>query len=223
VVERRTPITVVLVDDEGLIRSALGQRLARAGIDVIGEAASMSDAVETVVALRPDVVLMEIRLPDSRGVEAIERLSFLAPASQILILTRTEENRVVEAIVAGASGYILKTVPPKAIIAAVKATAAGENVLSPQVAGKLIQHVRERDIPVTAASHDAASAIRGALTERELQIFQQLASGKSNHEIARELSLSPNTVHNYIARILAKLHLHNRVQAAAQAVRAGIS
>jgi DNA-binding NarL/FixJ family response regulator len=96
-------------------------------------------------------------------------------------------------------------------------------VLSPQVAGKLIQHVRERDIPVTAASHDAASAIRGALTERELQIFQQLASGKSNHEIARELSLSPNTVHNYIASILAKLHLHNRVQAAAQAVRAGIS
>ena len=172
--------------------------------------------------MRPDVVLMDLRLPDSPGVQAIEQLALLAPASRILILPRTEQNRVVEAIVAGASGYILKTAPPKAIIAAVGATAAGESVISSQIAGKLLQRIRERDIPVTTTSENAASAIRAALTERELEIFEQLASGKNNHDIARS-SLSTNTVHNHIASILAKLHLDNRIQAAVQAVRSGIS
>ncbi len=223
VIERRGPITVVLVDDERLIRTALGQTLTSAGLDLIGEAANTRDAIEVVVDLRPDVVLMDIRLPDSPGLHAIQRLSLLAPASRILILTRSEENRVVEAIVAGASGYILKTAPPKAIIAAVKATAAGEAVLSPQIAGKLLQRIRERDIPITSASQDAGSAIRAALTERELEIFERLASGKSNQAIAHELSLSTNTVHNHVASILAKLHLDNRIQAAVQAVRSGIS
>ncbi len=222
-IERRRPITVVLVDDERLIRSALARMLTGAGLELVGEAASMKDAIEVVVDLRPDVVLMDIKLPDSAGVQAIERLSLLAPASRILILTRTEEHRVVEAIIAGASGYILKTAPPKAIIAAVRATAAGEAVLSSQIAGKLLERIRERDIPLTTTSQDAATAIRAALTERELEIFQRLASGKSNQDIARELSLSSNTVHNHLASILAKLHLENRIQAAAQAVRAGIS
>jgi DNA-binding NarL/FixJ family response regulator len=224
VIERQRPITVVLVDDEQLFRSAVGRALIGAGLDLIGEAASARDALEVVVDLRPDVVLLDIGPPDSPGVHTIERISLLAPASRILILTRSEQNRVVEAIVAGASGYILKTAPPETIIAAVKATAAGEAVLSPQVAGKLLDSIRARDIPVTTTSSlDAASAIRAALTERELEIFQRLASGKSNHDIARELSLSTNTVHNHIASILAKLHLENRIQAAAQAVRSGIS
>jgi DNA-binding NarL/FixJ family response regulator len=221
--EHRGPITVVLVDDEQLIRTSLGQTLSSAGLDVIGEAATARDAVDVVTDVRPDVVLMDIRLPDSPGVEAIEQLSLLAPVSRILILTRTEQNRVVEAIVAGASGYILKTAPPKAIIAAVNATAAGEAVLDSQIAGKLLERIRERDIPVTTTSHDAASAIRAALTVRELEIFTRLASGNSNHDIAHELSLSTNTVHNHIASILAKLHLDNRIQAAVQAVRSGIS
>src|SRR5450755_15626 len=132
-------------------------------------------------------------------------------------------NRVVEAIVAGASGYILKTAPPEAIIAAVRATAAGESVISSQIAGKLLQRIRERDIPITTTSENAASEIRAVLTERELQIFERLASGRCNHDIARELSLSTNTVHNHVASILAKLHLDNRIQAAVQAVRSGIS
>jgi DNA-binding NarL/FixJ family response regulator len=223
VIERRRQVTVVLVDDEQLIRAALGQTLSGAGLELIGEAATAREAVAVVGDLRPDVVLMDIRLPDSHGVQAIEQLSMLAPASRILILTRTEQNRVVEAIVAGASGYMLKSAPPKAIIAAIKATAAGEAVLSSQIAGKLLQRIRERDIPVTTSSQDAATAIRSALTARELEIFEQLASGRSNHDIARELSLSTNTVHNHIASILAKLHLDNRIQAAVQAVRSGIS
>ncbi len=221
--ERPRPITVVVVDDEQMIRGALTRTLTGGGLDLVGEAASAQEALSLVVGVRPDVVLMDLRLPGSPGVQVIEQLALLAPASRILILTRTEQNRVVEAIVAGASGYILKTAPPKAIIAAVKATASGESVISSQIAGKLLQRIRERDIPVTTTSENAASAIRAVLTERELEIFERLASGRSNHDIAHELSLSTNTVHNHIASILAKLHLDNRIQAAVQAVRSGIS
>ena len=176
-----------------------------------------------VTDLRPDVVLMDIRIPGASGVETIERLRILAPASRILVLTRSEHNRVVEAIVAGASGYILKSAPTGEIVAAVRATAAGESVLSPAIAGKLLERIRVRDIPVTAQSHSAAAAIRGALTARELEIFARLASGQSNQQIGDELSLSVNTVANHIASILAKLHLENRIQAAVQAVRSGIA
>jgi len=211
------------VDDERLIRAALGQMLIAGGLELVGETASATEATELVLDLRPDVVLIDIMLSGTSGVRAIERLGLLAPASRILVLTRAEENHVVEAIVAGASGYILKSAPPEATIAAVRATAAGESVLSPQIAGKLLQRIRERDIPITASSQDAARAIRAALTERELEIFTKLASGKNNHDIALELSLSANTVSNHIASILAKLHLDNRIQAAVQAVRSGIS
>jgi DNA-binding NarL/FixJ family response regulator len=220
---RPRPTTVVLVDDEQLIRSALAQALDAEGLDLVGEATNAADAVKMVVDLRPDVVLMDIKLPGSQGVQAIEALGLLAPASRMLILTRTEQNRVVEAIVAGASGYILKTAKPEAIVAAVKATAAGESVISPQIAGKLLQRIRELGIPIATDSDNTASAIRAALTPRELEIFTRLASGRSNHDIARELALSTNTVSNHIASILAKLHLDNRIQAAVQAVRSGIS
>jgi DNA-binding NarL/FixJ family response regulator len=165
---------------------------------------------------------MDLRLPGISGVEAIEQLGLLAPASRVLVLTRSEQNRVVEAIIAGASGYILKTAVPEAIIGAVKATAAGESVLSPQIAGKLLHRIRELDLPVKT-SGSTATAIRAALTERELEIFTRLASGSSNHEIAHDLSLSAHTVANHIASILAKLHLENRIQAAVQAVRSGIA
>jgi len=220
--ERRSPITVVLVDDEPLIRVALGQALASSGLELVGEAATGEDAIELVVDVRPDVVLMDLQLPAMSGVQLIEQLGVRAPASRVLVLTRSEHNRVVEAIIAGAWGYILKSAPVEAIISAVKATAAGESVLSSKIAGKLLQRIREVDIPVKTSSI-AAVAIRAALTDRELEIFKQLASGKSNHEIARDVSLSPNTVANHIARILAKLHLENRIQAAAEAVRSGIS
>ena len=126
---------------------------------------------------------MDVRLPGISGVQAIERLAMLAPASRVLVLTCSEQNRVVEAIVAGASGYVLKSAAPEAIVEAVRATAAGESVLSPRIAGKLLERIRERDIPVTATRASAAVAIRAALTVR----------------------------------------LDNRIQAAVQAVRSGIS
>jgi DNA-binding NarL/FixJ family response regulator len=220
--EGHAPITVVLVDDERLIRAALARTLSDSGIELVGEAVTGEDAIEIVVDVRPDVVLMDLRLPGLSGVQAIEQLGLLAPASRVLVLTRSEQNRVVEAIVAGASGYILKSAPPEAIISAIRATATGGSVLSPQIAGKLLQRIRELDIPVKSTD-GAAGAIRAALTDRELEIFTRLASGHSNHEIAHELTLSTNTVANHIASILAKLHLENRIQAAVQAVRSGIS
>jgi DNA-binding NarL/FixJ family response regulator len=221
-VDRRPPITVVLVDDEHLIRSALAQALTTSGLELVGEAADGEAAIETVVNVRPDVVLMDLRLPGISGVEAIKQLGLLAPASRVLVLTRSEQNRVVEAIIAGATGYILKSAPADQIINAIKATAAGQSVLSPQIAGKLLDRIRELDIPIKTTNDDAV-AIRAALTERELEIFTQLASGKSNQQIAHELSLSTNTIANHIASILAKLHLENRIQAAAQAIRSGLS
>src|SRR5437868_13538740 len=133
------PITVVLVDDERLIRSALSQTLLSGGLNIVGEAANAQDAIEVVVDLRPDVVLMDLRLPDMSGVEAIEQLGLLAPASRVLVLTRSEQNRVIEAIVAGASGYILKSAAPETIAAGVRATAARESVIAFQFAAKLLQ------------------------------------------------------------------------------------
>jgi DNA-binding NarL/FixJ family response regulator len=217
------PVTVVLVDDEQLIRSAVAHALASSGVELVGEASNAQDGIRLVVAVRPDVVLIDLRLPGTTGVEAIEQLALLAPATRILILTRSEQNRVVEAIIAGASGYILKTAAPEAIISAVTATAAGESVISSQIAGKLLERIRERDIPITTGSNDAAGAIRAVLTVRELEIFTQLASGKSNQEIGGDLALSTNTISNHIASILHKLHLDNRIQAAVHAVRSGIS
>jgi DNA-binding NarL/FixJ family response regulator len=132
VTERRRPITVVVVDDEQMIRAALAQTLAGGGFDLVGEAANAQDALRLVVDVRPDVVLMDSGSPTVQAVQAIEQLALLAPTSRILILTRTEQNRAVEAIVAGATGYILKTAPPKAIIAAVRATAAGNRSSPPR-------------------------------------------------------------------------------------------
>jgi two-component system, NarL family, nitrate/nitrite response regulator NarL len=222
VAERPPPITVALVDDEQLTRVALAQALSSSGLELVAEAATGDDAIELVVDVRPDVVLMDLQLRGMSGVDAIEQLGLLAPTSRVLVLTRSEQNRVVEAIIAGAHGYILKSAPVETIISAVKATAAGESVLSSEIAGKLLQRIRELDIPVKTSAI-AAVAIRTALTDRELEIFKRLASGKSNHDIARDLSLSPNTVANHVAGILSKLHLENRIQAAAEAVRSGIS
>ena len=220
--ERRRPITTVLVDEESLMRDVLSRALSADGLAVIGEAANGEDAMTIVLDLRPDVVVIDLRLPGISGIETIRQIGLQAPASRILVLTRGDENRVVEAIVAGASGYILKSAEPTLIIGAVRKTAGGECVLSPTIAGRLLERIREREIPIAAAGTSAAS-IRAALTVRELEIFERLASGESNQQIGLALALSRNTISNHIASILAKLHLDNRVQAAVQAVRSGIS
>jgi DNA-binding NarL/FixJ family response regulator len=220
--ERRRAITVVLVDDEELVRTALARALDEHGLELIGEASSTQDAINLVVDLRPDVVLMDPQVPGIAGIDAIKQLYLLAPASRTLILTRNGQNQVVESIVAGASGYILKTAPTEAIIGAIRATAAGESVLSPQIAGVLLERIRATGVTDTT-DHAAAVAIRAALTARELEIFTQLASGQTNSEIGLRLALSTNTVSNHIASILTKLRLENRIQAAVESVRSGIA
>jgi DNA-binding NarL/FixJ family response regulator len=221
--DRRRTTTVIVVDAEPLIRTALAQTLASGGLAVVGQTDNGEDAIELALKLSPDVVLSAIGLPGMSGIETIEQLALLAPASRILVLLHSEQDRVVEAIVAGANGHIPKTAPPEEIIAAVLATAAGESVLSPKIAGKLVDHIREREIPIIPTTAPAANAIRAALTTRELDILTLVAKGQSNPQIGRELSLSPNTVANHVKSILAKLHLENRVQAAVHAVRAGIN
>jgi DNA-binding NarL/FixJ family response regulator len=223
-VERRRPITVVLVDEEPLIREALAGALGRAGIALVGEAQSAEEAVALVVDQRPDVVLIDIKLRRSRGIQVIERIAALAAGSQLLVLTRLEQNQVVEAIIAGASGYILKTSPAAEIVEAVRVTAAGEAVLSPKIAGKLLERIRERDLPITASGGGgAADAIRAVLTVREFEVLSRLPSGEDNRRIGEALGLSLNTVRNHVASILKKLQLDNRIQAAAQAIRSGIA
>jgi DNA-binding NarL/FixJ family response regulator len=217
-------VRLVLVDSHELIRVALGQLLTAAGANVVGETRSGDEGVRKVLKLRPDVVLVETALADTSGVETIRKLSTLAPDSRILVLTDSHDpSRAVEAILAGACGYMLKSAPPEQIVGAVRASAAGDCVISPQVAGELVNRLREREVPLPARNENAATAIRAVLTERELEVFKRLASGESNQEIGRELSLSENTVKNHIRSILKKLQLNNRVQAAVQAVRAGIS
>ena len=217
-------VTVVLIDDQQLIRGAVRQALVAAGFEVVGEAETARAGAQTVVHLRPDVALVDFAFPGTSGIEAIEHISMLAPATRILVLTSVAERQgLVEAIIAGACGYILKDAGPDAIVDGVCAAAAGECVISPHIVGELLGHIRDRDIRVTAGNERAADAIRMVLTERELDIFKRLASGGSNQEIGRAFSLSENTVKNHVASILAKLHLENRIQAAVQAVRCGFS
>jgi DNA-binding NarL/FixJ family response regulator len=214
--------TVVLVDDEHLIRDALTSALTAAGHTVIGTAETGAAALELVLDLRPEVVLMDLRLQGAVGVSVVEQIARLAPVSRILVLARAEENFVFEAILAGASGYILKSAPTDAIVAAVGATAAGESVISAQLTRKLLEEIRRRNMPVVLDVHAAALHIRATLTTRELEIFERIASGASNAHIGRDLHLSTHTVANHVASILAKLQLDNRIQAAAAAGRSGI-
>ena len=220
--DRRRPITVVLVDEDSLVRRGLSAALEDEGLQLVGVAGSHAGSGSLVIDLRPDVALIDIG-HGADALKVIEQVSALAPATRVLVLSRSEENSVVQAIVAGADGYILKSASPETIVRAVRATAAGEAVLSPTVARKLLDFIRERDTQVTADHQIAAQAIRAVLTDRELEIFTLLASGDHNRKIGTQLGLSANTVSNHIASILAKLHLENRVQAAVQAVRSGIS
>src|SRR2546421_6623634 len=141
--------TIVLIDDQQLIRSAVRQVLVAAGMEVVGEAETARSGVQTVVHLRPDVALMDFALPGALGIETIEHISLLAPATRILVLTAVTERRaLVQAIVAGACGYILKDAGPEAIVDGVRAAASGECVISRHIVGQLLGHIPDRDIRV---------------------------------------------------------------------------
>lgn len=210
-------ISVLLVDDQDLLRAGLKVLLnSDPDIDVVGEAAEGAQALERVQSLRPDVVLMDIRMPVMDGVEATARIAQQPEVSpRILILTTFDDDKeVLRSIRAGADGYLLKDTPPEELRRAIKAAAAGMSLLSPQITRKLMDHV--------ALSSQDVSEDFSSLTERELEIVQCVAEGMSNSEIGAQLYLSPATARTYVSRILTKLEARDRTELAILAHRAGL-
>jgi DNA-binding NarL/FixJ family response regulator len=206
----------VLVDDHDLFRTGLVNLLTEQGVHVVGEAGTGEAAVQQVRDLAPDVVVMDIHMPGITGVEATREIAAVAPRTRVVVLTISEDdNDVVDAVMAGACGYLLKSSSMEELVAGINAAAAGESLISPAIAAKVLQLLR-------ANTFDRAQTSRAELSERELDVLKLIAIGKDNAEIAKELFISPKTVKNHISNILMKLQIDNRIQAAVYAVRSGI-
>ena len=210
-------IRVVIADDQPLMRAGFKAVLEATGtIEIVGEAGDGADAIAVVQACRPDVVLMDIRMPGIDGIEATRRL----PRQRILVLTTFGlDEYIVEALRAGASGFMTKDAPAADLVAAVRAVAAGDAVLSPAITRQLLDRVAGR-LPPAAGS--AASAAAAALTEREREVLQLLAAGMSNAEIARALVVAEPTIKTHVSNLLGKLGLRDRVQAVIFAYEQGL-
>jgi DNA-binding NarL/FixJ family response regulator len=206
-------LRVVLADDHPIYRKGLAKLLERAGIEVVAEAPNGLAAIEAAERTAPDVIVMDLNMPRLSGVEATRRLTERSPSSRVLVLSvSAEEADVTDAIIAGATGYVLKDDPVEEVIAGIRATATGESLISSRIASMLLRRIRDRrraepELPPVP------------LTERELQVLKLVADGKTNREIGRELFIGPSTVKNHISSILMKLQVDNRVQAAVHAVR----
>jgi len=214
------PVSVLLVDDDALVRSAL--RLILGGdpaITVVGEACDGQEGVALVESLRPDVVLMDIRMPRLDGLAATERALALQPDLVVVVLTTFDtDDMVLSALRLGARGFLLKDTPPADLVAAVRAAAAGQPMLSPSVTGQLIAAVA-----ATGPRQDAEARARLAtLTEREHEVALAVASGQSNAEIAASLFMSVATVKSHVGRLFGKLGVENRVQVAICVHEAGL-
>jgi DNA-binding NarL/FixJ family response regulator len=211
-------IRVVIVDDHELFRRALREHLEANGVDVVGEAEGADGAVAVATETRPEVVLMDIRMPGGSGIDATRSLLEAVPGAKVLMLTMfTEDEVIAEAIMAGACGYLLKDAAGDEILAAIDAAHRGESALSPRIASTLIRLLRER-----GPSRVPPSGDRPSLTEREREVLGLITKGNDNNEIAAELVISPETVKTHVSSILEKLEADNRVQAAVEAVREGL-
>jgi DNA-binding NarL/FixJ family response regulator len=210
-------IRVVVADDHDLFRRGLKDLLEEQGLRVVGEAANGDDAVRLAAHVLPEVVVMDLHMPRVGGVEATRRLAAAAPTVRVLVLTISAEERdVMDAMMAGASGYLLKDASVEEIAGGVRAAAAGESLISPRIASQLLTRLRERAGVQDHPGH-------ADLSDRELEILRLLAQGRDNDEIAEELVISPRTVKNHVSSILTKLQMENRVQAAVYAVRRGLA
>jgi DNA-binding NarL/FixJ family response regulator len=212
-------ITILVADDHHLARSGLRAMLsAHDDLDVIGEAEDGAAAVEQALRLRPDVVVMDIRMPRLDGIEATRRLRAQPGSPQVLVLTTFDlDEYVYEALRAGASGFVLKDAPPSQLAEAVRTVAAGETLLAPAVTRRLVERFVRRPAPGAAEQKRVAE-----LTEREHEVLRLIARGLSNGEIAARLYLSEATVKTHVTRILAKLDLRDRVQAVVFAYEIGL-
>src|SRR3954465_1121380 len=212
------PIHVVLVDDHDLFRGGLRDILEDQGVKVVGEADNGEDGTALVAELAPDVVVMDLNMPGIGGIEATRRVAAQTPATRVLVLTiSSDDDSILQAMMAGASGYMLKDASVEELIAGIRAAAAGESSISPRIASKLLVWLRDGQ-----AERSEPDNPPGDLSEREIEVLRLLAAGKGNAEIAEELFISPKTVKNHIASILVKLQIENRIQAAVYAVRTGL-
>ncbi|HEY6014500.1 MAG TPA: response regulator transcription factor [Candidatus Limnocylindrales bacterium] len=208
------PLRLLVVDDHEVVRQGLVALLdRRQGFEVVAEAGTAAEAVEQARRYEPDIVVMDVRLPDGSGVEACREIRAERAATRVVMLTSyPDEEAVLSAIVAGASGYLLKQVRARDLVAALEAVGRGESLLDPAVTEKVLERVRR--IATGAAADDLA-----ALTTQEQKILLLVAEGKTNKEIAAEVFLSDKTVKNYVSSILSKLNLERRAQAAAYMAR----
>ncbi|OQD52952.1 DNA-binding response regulator [Streptomyces phaeoluteigriseus] len=215
------PLRVVIADDQALVRTGFGMILAADGIDVVAEAADGDQAVEAVHRTRPDLVLMDIRMPGTDGLEATRRILSGAvpdPAPRVVMLTTFDLDRYVyAALTAGASGFLLKDVTPEHLVAAVRLTRAGDALLSPAITRRLVERFVTHGSGTTALHRDLS-----VLTPREREVLQALGGGLSNAELAARFRLSEATVKTHVARILAKLRLRDRAQAVVVAYETGL-
>ena len=207
-------IRILIADDHEVVRIGLAALLDRqAGFRVVGEAASGTEALRLARALRPDVVVMDIRMPDGSGTEACRAITAELPQTPVVMLTSyADEEALFAAIAAGASGYVLKRIGSDELVSAVRTVARGQSMLDPAVTATVLERLR-------TAAHAEESGAFSELTDQERRVLAHLAQGESNREIALAMELAEKTVRNYVSNILAKLALTSRAQAAAFAIR----
>jgi DNA-binding NarL/FixJ family response regulator len=219
------PIRVVIADDQALIRAGYATILgAQTDIEVVGEAEEGRAAVDLAQRLRPDVVVMDVRMPRLDGIAATQLIAgpgVEQPARVLVVTTFQLDEYVYEALRAGASGFLLKDAGPQQLIDAVRTVAAGDALLSPAVTGALLGRFADRVRP--SAPSPTADPLLARLTPRELDVFTAMARGDSNAEIAEALVISRETVKTYVSRILLKLELRDRVHAVVYAYRSGLA
>ncbi len=209
---------MLIADDHDLFRTGLRNLLEEQGVQIVGEAASGAEAVHAVRELAPDVVVMDLNMPGMGGIDATRHIASIAPLTRVVMLTISDSDAdVMDAILAGACGYLLKDSSIQDLMAGIQAASRGESLISPSIAAKVLQRVR-----ATSTQPEIATAIKAELSAREIEVLKLIANGKDNAVIAAELHISPKTVKNHISNILMKLQIDNRIQAAVYAVRSGI-
>jgi DNA-binding NarL/FixJ family response regulator len=203
-------VRILLVDDHEVVREGLRALLARTeGFQIVGQAGSVAESLAEAARTRPDIVVMDVRLPDGSGIEACREIRESLPGTRVIILTSyADDDAVFASILAGASGYVLKQTRGRALTEAIEAAARGESLLDPGITQKVMERLR-------SATERRATDPLDALNEQEHKILLLIAEGKTNKEIAAEIFLSDKTVKNYVSSILTKLNLRRRSEAAA--------
>ena len=209
-----------MVDDHDLFRTGLSSLLgAEPGIEVVGQASGGAMAIRLAAELRPDAILMDVRMPDLSGPEATRQIVAHDPTMRVIALTVTSDDRDIAAVLeAGAVGFLAKDTPIESLVVAVRAAAKGSAWLSPRAAEVVLSRLR-----TTSSPPEDEHPLLARLSARELDVLRLIATGMENAEIARELSISPRTAKNHVSNILTKLELPSRVQAAVYAVRQGVT